>query len=458
MPRVTRTRPLAARAAHRLRHDLVRVAALCLGVRLTAAQQRVLRVLSAPGARLAVRAGHAVGKTYAAACLAASFLVTHPGCRVVTTAPTWLQVRDLLWAEIRALHARAPLPLGGAVHATRWVLAPDWFAVGLSTDEPERFQGRHAPHVLVVFDEAPGVREEVWLAAESLCASPDARWLAIGNPVSPRDRFASCFRPGSGWETLHLSCLEAPNVTGEAFLPGGVTREWIEERRRDWGEGSPLFLSRVLGEFPAEEEDALIPLALLTAAQAREAVPEGAPRLGVDVARYGRDRTALLVRRGPCIACVRTLARSSVPGVAGHVSALAREHGVAPEDIAVDDTGLGGGVTDALDEHFRPRRVRAVQFGARADDPDRFENTRSELYWRVREALGALDAPLALPPLAAGLAEELGLRYRLTKSGRIAVEPKDALRARIGRSPDCADALALTFARGAPRAPRALVW
>jgi len=452
-----RSRAAIAREACDYRRDLTQVAENVLGARLTAAQQHILRVMSAHGARLAVRTGHGVGKTYAAACLVLSFVASHPGSRAITTAPTWLQVRDLLWAEISALHRRARLPLGGAISATRWRLAEDWFAVGLSTDEAERFQGRHAPHVLVVFDEAPGVRDAVWLAAESLMAGEDARWLAIGNPTRPRDRFAECFRPDSDWETLRISCLEAPNVTGEAHIPGGVTSAWINRMRSTWGEGSALFRSRVLGEFPLEEEDALIPHAFVTAAQARTARGEGAPRLGVDVARYGKDFTALVVRRGARIERIETLARTSVIEAADRVKRLAREFGVAPGDIAVDDTGLGGGVTDLLDDHFRPRRVRAVNFGARAFDTDRFENARAELYWRLRDALDPLGPrPLALPPEEAALADELAIRFRLTARGRIAVEPKDRLRARLGRSPDRADALALSFARG-PLAPAATV-
>ena len=173
-----------------LQRDLARTAERILGMRLAAAQREILRHMSVPRARLAVRTGHGVGKTYAAAALVLAFGATHPGCRVVTTAPSWLQVRDLLWAEMNALFRRARVPLGGRISSTRWQIAEDRFAVGLSTDETERFQGRHAPHVLVVFDEASGVRPALWDAAEGLMAGADGRWLVIGNPTRARGRFA----------------------------------------------------------------------------------------------------------------------------------------------------------------------------------------------------------------------------------------------------------------------------
>lgn len=243
----------------RIREDPVFFCRHVLGIRPWRRQREVLRALR-DHERVAVRSGHGTGKSFIAAAATLWFLYAYYPAKVITTAPTWNQVRQILWSEIRRLHAASRVPLGGRVLEERIRLGDDAFAVGISTDEAERFQGFHAESVLVILDEAPGVREEIWEAAQTLLTGRTGRLLAIGNPTRPVGSFYEAFGAGSAWAQVRISCLDCPNVRfGREIYPRLVTRQWVEGRRRDWGEGTGLWRSRVLGEFPEDAQSLLIP-------------------------------------------------------------------------------------------------------------------------------------------------------------------------------------------------------
>jgi len=408
--------------------------------------------------RVAVRSGHGVGKTWTAARAAIWFLYTHPHSIVLTTAPTHRQVRSILWAEIRRQVRSARLPLGGRITETRLWLDDDWFALGLSTDEPERFQGYHAEHLLLIMDEAPGVPDMIYDAARGVLTSSHARVLLIGNPTASSGPFYEAFRSPE-WRHIRVPCTDCPNVaTGRLIYPKLVTREWVETQRREWGENSPAFMSRVMGEFPAESERRLVPLAWLQAAQERaERLPAAmrSPRLGVDVARYGTDRTVLLVADDRGVREVHEAGGLSTMEVAGRVLALARAHGIPAERVAVDDTGVGGGVVDRLREQGFP--VCAFRAAARASS-DHFANLRAEAFWHLRQRLSPDSrGPFAVPAAEKRLCQEIAaMEYGFNSRGQIEMISKDVIRARLGFSPDAADALAICLATAAMvRQPRA---
>lgn len=443
----------------RCRHDPVFFGRKVLGGE--TAWQRQIQILRAlqTHPRVAVRSGHGVGKTWTAARAALWFLFSYPHSIVLTTAPTQRQVKSILWAEIRRQARAARLALGGELTGTRLTLADDWFALGLATDDPARFQGYHAEHLLLIFDEAPGVTEEIYEAARGVLTSHHARVLLIGNPTVPSGPFYEAFRSPE-WHTLHIPCTACPNVTKRrAIYPKLVTAPWVETQAREWGRESMAYRARVLGEFPEESDARLTPLAWVHAAQerARRLPPSAELCMGVDVARYGVDRTVLLVADRHAVREVLTASGLSTMETAGRVIATARRHGIPPARIAIDDTGVGGGVTDRLRE--QGMAVAAVQAAGAARSAN-FVNRRAELFWAVREALGPdAEHPLALPARFDQLAQELtAIAYGFTSAGRIQVEGKEAIRARLGRSPDQADALALAFAAAPTVSDEPRVW
>ena len=211
----------------------------------------------------AVGAGHSLSKTYLSARLALWFLYCFRPSTVVTTAPSYNQVADQFWRELRDAHAHARIPLGGKPITTALDLQSDtgrrWFATGISTRpdtvtaEATKFQGYHNKHVLIVFDEAAGVVPQIWKAAQHLLTGEGdtMRWLAQGNPASPTGDFAEALEPGSRWHRINVSCLETPNyIEGREVIPGVAGREYVEDVRRKYGEESNEWKIRILGQKP----------------------------------------------------------------------------------------------------------------------------------------------------------------------------------------------------------------
>ncbi len=426
--------------------DPVAFIADCLKETLWSRQATIARALR-DHRRVAVPSCHDAGKSFLASRLVAWWVATRPVGQsfVVTSAPTFAQVRAILWREIRAAHRKGKLP--GVLNRTEWWINGGLVAFGRkpADDDMTGFQGIHAKHVLVVFDEACGVPQPLWDAAETLIANAESKLFAIGNPDDPTSAFARVCRPGSGWEVLPIDALETPNLTGEA-IPDPlrdllISAEWVQDKRRRWGESSALYLAKVRGQFPEVGGDGLLSPALVRAAMGRTWSPGEPVRVGVDVARFGRDRSVLALRRGACLEVLEVLEGADTMRVAGSVVQALRRH---PRACAiVDEIGLGAGVLDRLREQGLP--AFGVNVARPPEERERFVNRRAELWWALRERF--LDGEIALDPQAKDLAAELtGLRWSIDSRGRIAVEAKEAMRRRGEASPDLADAAMLAFA------------
>jgi hypothetical protein len=412
-----------------------------LGVKYLTPQQIDLCHSVRDSRRTASPAGHGVGKTFLAAHLVLWFLFTNEGSKVLTTAPTWHQVEHLLWREIRRAfnNARYEHGLGGEILQTQLNIAEDWFAIGLSTNDPTKFQGIHAPKVMIVFDEATGIEGGFWDAAEGVAVGDNDRFLAIGNPTDPMSRFKQVCDSGL-WNVVRLSAEEHPNVLeGRQVIPGAVTRAWIGERLIEYGgRDTGLYRARVLGLFPEQGDDMLVSLADVERAQARWQKPLGRPvALGCDVARFGSDETILceLFADGT-VGEMKAKRGQDLMVTAGEIQAA----GI--EKIAVDDAGLGGGVTDRLKE--RRVKVLPINGGESAREKERFFNRRAEMWWLIREMLQKDE--LALPPDSRLAVDLTNIKFTYDSRGRIKLESKDEVKKRIGRSPDRGDALGLALA------------
>lgn len=399
--------------------------------------------------RTAVKSCHDAGKSFIAARLAAWWNDSHPPGEaiVVSTAPSYPQVHAILWEEIRKAHRKAELT-GRVSQSDDWKL-DDGTLVGYGRKPADTdvhgFQGIHRRYVLVILDEACGIPPQLWTAVEAITTNADCRILAIGNPDDPASEFAQVCKPGSGWNVIKISAFDTPNFTNEpvpeALRPMLLDPEWVEDKRRRWGESSPRFISKVGGEFPEIGEDVLIPPALIEAAQQRTLDTEEWPLLAVDVARFGSDRTTAYVRRGPIVRRYGSWSKQSTTETTGKVVAAVRE--LIPSEVRVDEDGIGGAVVDQLAE--QGVTVRGMKNGARAIDNERFKNTRSEWWWGLRERFE--DGDIDLDPDDDELAAELGaVRYRLTSRGQIQVESKDEMRKRGLPSPDHGDSVMYAFA------------
>lgn len=430
-----------------------------LGEHLWSRQEDVLDAL-ADHRRVAVPAGHAVGKSWLAARAVAHFVASLPvgEAFAVTTAPSQSQVAAILWRELRRVHRAARLPgrITGGSTRPEWYIGDELVAIGRkSADAADAeqaaaaFQGIHARYVLIVLDEAGGIPSWLWGAAEALMTNADARILAIGNPAAG-SRFEQVCAPGSGWEVLSIPATSTPAFTDEPAPPhvleALVSPTWVDEVTRTFGEGSPYVTARVDARFPATREDALIEPAWIKAAQQRDLADQAATTTGTlaaDIARSGSDETVVYGNRGGVVRRRHSARGQDTMATTGRLVALAKDTG-SKVTIVVDEAGLGGGVVDRLREQ-RGWRVVAFNAAHRPRDPDRFVNRRAEVFWTLRELLrgGELD----LDPDDRELARQLGaLRWSLNSRGRIRIESKDDMRARGVASPDRADAVAMSVA------------
>lgn len=401
--------------------------------------------------RTAVHSCHGSGKSFTAARVALWWLEIHePGTAfVVTSAPTGRQVKAILWREIGRAHAKAGLP-GRTNQTELWVEMAEGneemvaFGFKPSEHDPAAFQGIHARYVLVIFDEAAGMPDSLWDDADSLIANDDSRFLVIGNPEDPTSEFAKVCQPGSGWNAIKISAFDTPNFTGEKVpedvqhvLVGPV---WVEEKKRKWGETNPMYVCKVLGEFPDVQDDGLIPVRWVKAAQDRTLEREKPVELGVDVGGGG-DKSVIACRWGPV---VRVIAKNQNPDTmqtTGLVLAKGRELGATK--IKIDEIGIGKGVVDRAKELGRSE-VEGINVGRQPDDTESFANRKAEGWWGVRERFqeGSIDIDPDDEDLAAQLCD---MRYKRTSAGKIQVESKDEMKRRGKTSPDEADAVMLCF-------------
>lgn len=418
--------------------------------------------------KTAVRSGHGVGKSHTASLAACWWLDVHPpgAAFVVTTAPTAAQVRAILWRYIRRNHKRAGLP--GRVNQTEWLIDEELVALGRkpADQDEDAFQGIHARYVLVIIDEACGVPEQLWIAADALATNIDCRILAIGNPDNPASYFRKVCTPGSGWNTLSISAFDSPNLTGED-VPRDValalvSAEWVAEKEREWGIDNPLYCSKVLGEFSEDADNQVVRASDVAACRIdpEDRPTAGVPlpvELGVDVGGGG-DETVIRERCGRQAGREWRAHTDRPETIAPMVLHAIKETGAT--SVKIDSIGVGFGVIGELRNLAsggkHKARIHAVNVAAKASRPDKFVNLRAELWWEIGRGLSERKG-WDLSRMAHAdvtVAQLLEPRWDVDPQGRIRVEKKEEIIKRLGRSPDNADALLLAFFRPSTR-PRA---
>lgn len=401
----------------------------------------------------AVQSCHSAGKSFDAATAAAWWIDSHPPgtARVVTSAPTGDQVKGVLWMEINRLHALLGLP--GRTNQTEWWDGAWQAGIGRKPSDYDTtaFQGFHADFLLVVLDEACGMTEGFFDAASSLASNEDARVLAIGNPTDPQSHFAKVCGSET-WHTIKISAFDTPAYTKEPvperLLKNLISEAYVEEKRIEWSELSPLWSARVLGEFPTDAEDGIVPLSWANQCRYLNLPQDGDVELGFDVSGGGKDRSIVWARRGQVALKKWVKVGEKDPDkLASWVADIITS--TSASCMKVDSAGLGWGV-GALVGHHLPDDywcdIVPVNVGEAADDSEHFLNLRAEVWWMAREYsrthwwdLAALDDD--------DIDELCTPKYHtINPKQRIQVEKKDEVKKRIaGKSPDSADALILAF-------------
>lgn len=448
--------------------------------------------------RIAIKACHAVGKTWICGRLVPWFLTTHKNSIVITTAPTNRQVETLLWGEIRKTVKRSKTILGGKILNKKWTLDDDWYAMGFSpkgssengSDEQQgsSFQGFHAKHVMIIFDEATGVPKDLYTMAEGLLTSGvTVKWICIANPTSTSSEFFQICKQAE-WHVITINCFDSPNLKANGFVdrasleveinylrtlsdferlkhiknyakPNGhlLSAQWVISKLYQWGFDHPLSKSKILGEFPTKGDDVVVKWDSMQAAIRREPVYTYQKRfIGVDVARFGDDSTVITdmtdyTYRGQTI----TLKEDTVE-TTGRVTNMffASDEGKETH-IIVDATGVGSGVVDNLRDLKRRKIlpdnvfIHEVHFGSNithGTDKEneklnsQYENLKAFLFDKLNQDLRDL---LSMPDDEIFQEETVDILFKFSKRGKLIIESKDDYKARRKKSPDRSDSLAL---------------
>lgn len=389
--------------------------------------------------RVLVRASHNAGKSFLSACLLLWFMSTRPSSRGLVLGPKWQVLTDVLFGEIRKLHAASLLGRMSFGRCTVDRITFDeatWFATAAASDQPATLEGQHSlVGAIRIIDEGRAVADEVYTATEGILASRESFDLWISTAGVTAGRF---YRRDVVDQDDVIRRIITINDCIREGVPGAI--EWREERLRDWGEGSIEYRSRALAEYVSDAEDALYRTEWIERAMGAGFTVGGAPVCGLDPAgSVSGDATAFCVLSGPDEAGrfeVRSVTSWHVADTQeskGRALLLLRDAGAS--SLTVDVIGLGKGLKDSLAQDFRS--CSEFRSSDRAEEPDRFQNCKAEVSWRLR---GLLEGGKIALPKHDGLRRELlVMKYAITPQGRIRVQdPSD--------SPDLVDALLIALA------------
>lgn len=451
-----------------------------LGETVWTKQREVLAALR-DNNRVAVPASHSVSKTHTAARCAAWWTSVHPPgtSLVITTAPTFRQVRNVLWPHIRRLRERHGLP--GETNLTEWKIGGELVAFGFSAADNDEaaVQGYHQANLLVIVDEAGGVGHTLGNALEGVMTGGNTKLLLIGNP--PTDEEQSWFEQAChdpAYKVVRIAASDSPNMTGEqvgdcrACPPSTaphslathlVDEAWVDRQVRKFGPDSAFVEARVHARFPRGVADKVIPWSWIEAALVNETPDDGQGiRLGVDVAADGGDEFAVARADGFTVTMRHFSsgeANASQVNVAGVVLRQIREaerdraDGDPRVRVKIDAIGIGRGTADLLkswgDEGKHNAEIVAVNVAEAPRRGDEFKNQRAEMWWNARTLLqpdpGTGHQTVRLDVDEETASQLTGPKFTTDSAGRIVIESKDSMKRRGIPSPDRAEAVLLAL-------------
>lgn len=402
--------------------------------------------------RTAVKSSNSVGKSYLAAMLACWWVSVYPENQtlVITTASTGPQVHKVLWRYVRQFHADYNLK-GYVTMASEW-RTDDGTLLGFGRkpdgDDVTGFQGYHADYILVLADEAGNIPEPLFAGFEAVTVNDTSRIMAIGNPDVHGSYFHSIFKKPeaeSVWKRMTISSFDTPAFTGEkvpqTILDNLASKQWVADRAKEWGVDSPRYQAKVLGEFADQSEATLFSQTTINTGIDTDKDPDKLVpiRLGVDVARFGTDFSAIYSYQGGKVRKVAHWSYTDTVESANRILHWAFELGAT--EVRIDGVGIGAGVLDMVTHRCEGRFIPIGIVGnAQSPDLDKWLNARAYYYddMRRRMANGEID----IDPEDTNLQDELGIiEYKFSKSrGALQIESKDDMKMRGVKSPDFADA------------------
>ena len=435
------------------RRDPVAFVRSVIGAVPDAWQVEVLRAVAA-NRRVALKASKGPGKSTLLAWIGWWWICTRAHSKTVAVSITSENLRDNLWAEFAKWLHRSPLLASQFDWAaeritnkqypeTWWISARAFSKTADPQQQANTLAGVHADDVAFLVDEAGDIPDAVVAAAEAGLANVDdaaqrdARLIVAGNPTQlGGPLYRACTTERNLWWVKEISGdPDDPNRAPR------VSAQWAREQIQKYGRDNPWVLVNVFGQFPPGQSNTLIALEDVEAACRREIAAgdyyNEARILGVDVARFGDDRSVILARQGRCVFTPEILRNVDTMMLVGRVTETINRW--RPHAVFVDVTGVGAGVVDRL--HQLGFEVIGVEAGGKASTP-RYLNKRAEMWANMADWVKGAT----LPDLPEWRAELPTPTYKYVSDNKLQLESKADLKKRGLPSPDMADALALTFA------------
>lgn len=419
----------------------------------------------AGNSKVAIKSGQGVGKTGMEAVALLWFLTCFPYPRVVATAPTKQQLHDVLWSEVAKWQEQSPL-LREILKWTKthiYMIGYEkrWFAAARTATKSENMQGFHEKNMLFIVDEASGVADPIMEAILGTLSGENNKLLLCGNPTRTSGTFFEAFNTDRAmYQCYTVSSIDSPRTN----------KQNIESLIRKYGADSNVVRVRVFGEFPKQEDDVFIMLSLIEHCGSRiYELPEdkGMPYImfGVDVARFGDDETVIYRNtKGKLKLAVHRKGQDLMATVGDIVSQYKKVIREFPDYqgriyVNIDDTGLGGGVTDRLKEVKREQQLHRLFIvpinAAEKIETDTKEGKEAAEYynnltthmWAVLREL--MERKQIEIEEEADTFAQLSIRkYFMASNGKIELESKKEMKKRGVSSPDRADATALSVYLG----------
>ncbi len=434
-------------------------------------QDEIMQALPRQG-RVSARGPRGLGKTALASWLVLWFALTRDAAgqdwKVVTTAGSWRQLTKFLWPEIHKWARRIRWEVVGreAFNARSELMVlslklGNGEAFAATSDRPDLIEGAHAEQLFYLFDESKSIAPEVFDSAEGAASNAGsdtgstAYMAAFSTPGEPNGRFYDIQSRKPGYEDWWVRAV----TLEETIQAKRVSREWVEQRRKQWGGNSAVYINHVEGNFASSDEEGIIPLSWVELAIERwhEWAEAGKPgkltALGVDVGLSG-DKTVIARRIEKAVDELEYRPKEdpkvSTMATAGRIKGILNANPLAR--AVVDVIGIGAGIVHRLNE----QKASVVGFNAAEGSKrqDRsgelgFSNKRAEGWWALRELLDPnYGENIALPPDDILIGDLTAPHYRQMSGGRLQVESKADIKKRLGRSTDAGDAVMMAFYEG----------
>lgn len=443
-----------------------------MGYMLTPQQEIILKALVTPPYSVLVRAGHAVGKTFVAALAAAWFYDRYDPGICLCTAPIWIQVRDVLFKELRRIKGNDP---DWSPKATRLESSTEHWIHGLTANKGDSFQGRHADKMMIIFDEASGVDMDFWERARTMVETgrKGHYFLAIYNPYDTSSPAYQAEQLGIH-TILDMTAIDHPNVVqNRDIIPGAVSRTTIQQRINEecrlledgeeninafhfagrwYVPESTLFEVQVLGRWPSRSTASVwSDRALALIQEPVQVDPEWLVQIGCDPARFGDDRTAICVRKGRCVISMESHRSWSLDQTARRLKDLCAIHQTKNQParqipVLIDGAGLGAGLVDMRGRASDRYNFVEINSSFKSRYESEYTNLRSELWFGSADL--AEEGQISIHGLDDDSKQQLmdELRqpvFMLDSVQRRMVEAKAVTKKRLRASPDLADAFNL---------------